>query len=157
MPGKTCLTLSKSDPPLSSLSLNDFCMLLISNFWRVVTNLNPSGIVFNLGQHTISKWQSLGMAPSSTLHSFSWNNLERKRDWSTGNPLSEQTIFFPSKASYRRLRIFKLGNFSNIAIWSSSSLVLNKVNLARFWENWWASGSFFFIELNIFSFSVSTF
>ena len=93
------------------------------------------------------------MAPSSTLHSSSWNNSERKRDCSRGNPHLEQTIFFPSKASYRRLRIFKLGNVSNVAIWSSSSLVLNKVNLARFWENWWVFGSFFFMESNIFSFS----
>ena len=92
----TCWTLQKSSPPLSTLSLNVFGMYLISNSWRVVTNLNPSGILFNLWQFTICKRQRLGMAPSSTLHSSKSRNWERTRDWSWGNPLSEQTIIFPS-------------------------------------------------------------
>ena len=124
---------------------------LIFNSWRVVTNLNPSGIVFKKKQDLISKWQRLGMAPSSTLHSSKKYNLWRRRYWSKGNPPLEQTISFPEKAIYirkflnesKRRRIFKLGNFSKVGIGSSSSWVPPKVNLARFGENLRASGSFF--------------
>jgi hypothetical protein len=64
-------------------------MSLISNSWRVVTNLNPSGIVVKTAS-SICKRQRLGMAPSSTLHSSKSVNEK-------GQEIEAEEILFQNK------------------------------------------------------------